>query len=426
MIRGKQRREILVYSHPASLKEPMLMGTLSANTVRGKEIFSFEYNSDFLDSDSVFEIDPNLKLYKGPQYLSEEERNFGIFLDSSPDRWGRVLMDRREAIKARLEDRSRFGLMESDYLLGVYDESRMGALRFKSDRHSPFLDNDPAYATPPMTSLRELERATHELEQDASLEDLEYVKRLLLLIAPGSSLGGARPKASVKSENSHLWIAKFPSKNDDFDVGAWEYVTYKLALKCGIHMAPSKAEKFYSDQTTFLTKRFDRDEAGDRYHFFSAMTLLGYHDGTDAASGVSYLELADLILGRGSNVANDLEQLWRRIFFNICVSNTDDHLRNHGFLLTDKGIKLSPAYDINPNPKGYGLTLNIDEQDNSLDKDLAVKVAPFFRLSHKEAGVIADEMEKIITNWKIEAEKCSLSKREIEQMSTAFLPYSPR
>lgn len=423
MIGSQQRKEILVYSHPASLKEPILMGTLSTTKVRGKEIFSFEYSSDFLDSESAFSIDPNLMLYKGPQYLSEEERNFGIFLDSSPDRWGRVLMDRREAIKARLEERSRLRLMESDYLLGVYDESRMGALRFKSDKNGPFLDNDSTYATPPMTSLRELERATLELEQDASLEDKEYVKRLLLLIAPGSSLGGARPKASVISEDGHLWIAKFPSKNDDFDVGAWEYVAFRLALKCGIDMAPSKAEKFYSDQTTFLTKRFDRDNAGNRYHFFSAMTLLGYQDGADAASGVSYLELVDLILSRGSNVSNDLEQLWRRIFLQICVSNTDAHLRNHGFLLTDKGIKLSPAYDINPNPKGYGLTLNIDEQDNSLEKDLAVKVAPFFRLSHKEAKQIANEMENIIKNWKIEAEKRSLSKREIEQMSTAFLPY---
>ncbi|MEX1135402.1 MAG: HipA domain-containing protein [Balneolales bacterium] len=423
MATDQQRKDILVYSHPSLLQAPQLMGTLTATVVRGKEIFAFEYSTDFLESDSVFEIDPNLKLYKGPQYLSDEERNFGIFLDSSPDRWGRVLMDRREAIKTRLENRPRRRLMESDYLLGVYDESRMGALRFKTDTDGPFLDNDPAHSTPPMTSLRELERATNELEQDTSLDDKEYLKRLSLLIAPGSSLGGARPKASVISEDGRLWIAKFPSKNDEFDVGAWEYLIYKLALKCKVGMAKSRAEKFYSDQTTFMTKRFDRDENGNRYHFFSAMTLLGYQDGADAQAGVSYLELVELLQARGANISYDLEQLWRRILFSVCVSNTDDHLRNHGFILTSKGLILSPAYDINPNPKGYGLNLNIDEQDNRLEKDIALRVAPFFRLSKAKSTQIAKEIELVVESWRTEAEKLNISKREIEQMSPAFLPY---
>ncbi|TVR29036.1 MAG: type II toxin-antitoxin system HipA family toxin [Balneolaceae bacterium] len=399
------------------------MGALSATVVRGKEIFSFEYSSDFLGSDSVFEIDPNLKLYKGSQYLSEDERSFGIFLDSSPDRWGRVLMDRREAMKARLEKRPQQRLMESDYLLGVHDESRMGALRFKIDKDGPFLDDDPADSTPPMTSLRELERATNELEQDASLDDQEYLKRLSLLIAPGSSLGGARPKASVRSEDDHLWIAKFPSKNDEFDVGAWEYLIYKLALKCKVDMAQSRAEKFYSDQTTFMTKRFDRDEKGNRHHFFSAMTLLGYQDGADAQAGVSYLELVELLQTRGARISYDLEQLWRRIVFSICVSNTDDHLRNHGFMLTNNGLILSPAYDINPNPKGYGLNLNIDEQDNRLEMNIAIRVARFFRLSDTKAKQIVSEIERVVAGWKTEAEKLNISRREIEQMSPAFLPY---
>ena len=421
MATDQQRKEILVYSHPSLLQEPILMGTLSATVVRGKEIFAFEYNSAFLESDSVFEIDPNLKLYKGPQYLSEEERNFGIFLDSSPDRWGRVLMDRREAIKAQLEERPPRRLMESDYLLGVYDESRMGALRFKTDTEWPFLNNDPDYSTPPMTSLRELERATNELEEDRSLDDKEYLKRLSLLIAPGSSLGGARPKASVISEEGHLWITKFPSKNDEFDVGAWEYLIYKLALKCKVDMAKSRAETFYSDQTTFMTKRFDRDKNGNRYHFFSAMTLLGYQDGADAQAGVSYLELLELIITRGSNVDYDTEQLWRRIVFNIMVSNTDDHLRNHGFFLKNHGITLSPAYDINPNPKGYGLNLNIDENDNRLDTEIARTVAPFFRLSDSEAVEIINEMKHTVSGWKTEAEKLHISRAEIERMAPAFI-----
>jgi len=423
MAADQQRKEILVYSHPSVQQEPILMGKLHATIVRGKEIFAFEYSSDFLETDSVFEIDPNLKLYKGPQYLSEEERNFGIFLDSSPDRWGRVLMDRREAMIARTEKRPPQRLMEPDYLLGVYDESRMGALRFKTDEEGPFLDDDPAYSTPPMTSLRELERATNELEQDASLDDTEYLKRLSLLIAPGSSLGGARPKASVRSEDGHLWIAKFPSKNDEFDVGAWEYLIYKLALKCKVDMAQSRAEKFYSDQTTFLTKRFDRDDKGKRQHFFSAMTLLGYLDGEDAQAGVSYLELVELLQERGANSGCDLEQLWRRIVFSICVSNTDDHLRNHGFMLTNNGLILSPAYDLNPNPKGYGLNLNIDEQDNRLEADLAFRVAPFFRLSQAKAKQIMKEIEQVVAGWKTDAERLNISNREIEQMSPAFLPY---
>ncbi len=423
MAADQQRKEIMVCSHPSPLQDPILMGALSATVVRGKEIFSFEYSSDFLESDSVFEIDPNLKLYKGPQYLSEEERNFGIFLDSSPDRWGRVLMDRREAMNARIEDRPGRRLMESDYLLGVHDESRMGALRFKTDKDGPFLDDDPVHSTPPMTSLRELERAANELEEDRSLDDKEFLKRLMLLIAPGSSLGGARPKASVKSEEGHLWIAKFPSKNDDFDVGAWEYLIWKLARKCEVEMAQSRAEKFYSDHTTFMTKRFDRDEKGNRHHFFSAMTLLGYQDGADAQAGVSYLELVELLQTRGASITHDLEQLWRRIVFSICVSNTDDHLRNHGFILTNKGLRLSPAYDINPNPKGYGLNLNIDEQDNRLEKDIALRVAPLFRLSEARATQIAQEIEEVVARWRTEAEKLNISRREIEQMSAAFLPY---
>ena len=420
----QQRKDILVYSHPSELYEPILMGTLNATVVRGKEIFAFEYNSDFLESDSVFEIDPNLKLYKGPQYIHEEERNFGIFLDSSPDRWGRVLMNRREAIEARLEDRPQRRLMESDYLLGVHDKSRMGALRFKTDEEGPFLDNDPFYFTPPMTSLRELEHATFELEQDGSLDDKEYLKRLSLLIAPGSSLGGARPKASVTSDNEQLWIAKFPSKSDEVDIGAWEFLAYKLALKCGIDMSESKAETYYSDQTTFLTRRFDRDESRRRKHFFSAMTLLGYKDGADAGMGVSYLELLELILSRGSNVEYDTEQLWRRIVFNILVSNTDDHLRNHGFMLEKNGISLSPAYDINPNPKGVGLNLNIDENDNRLDPEIARSVAPLFRLSDSGATEIIDKMKGVVSGWESEAENLKIARSEMQLMEPAFLPES--
>jgi len=416
----KKQNKIFVYTDGHELQEPMLMGTLSISEIRGKEIFSFSYDSNFLKSNRAFAIDPDLRLYEGPQYLPEGQSNFGIFLDSSPDRWGRLLMDRREAVKAKEENRSRKRLRESDYLLGVYDESRMGALRFKTDPEGPFLDNDHRHATPPWTSLRELEHASLNLEDDENFDSEQYRHNLALLVAPGSSLGGARPKATVKAPNGSLWIAKFPSKQDEIDQGAWEYVVYQLAQQCGIQMAESRAETFYSRRHTFLTKRFDRDNKGNRVHFFSAMTLLGYQDGTDARSGVSYLELVELIMQRGANVDADLEQLWRRIVFNICVSNTDDHLRNHGFILTNKGLQLSPAFDINPDPKGYGLNLNIDEQSNALDLDLALKVSPYFRLDEQQARKIASDIKKAVRQWRPIAESLSISKREQQQMQPAF------
>ncbi|TVQ73974.1 MAG: type II toxin-antitoxin system HipA family toxin [Balneolaceae bacterium] len=396
------------------------MGTLGAATIRGSEIFSFEYDPAFLKSDAVFEMDPDLRLFSGSQYPGDNQRNFGIFLDSSPDRWGRILMDRYEAVKSKMEKRPRRRLVESDYLLGVHDESRMGALRFKTDPDSPFLNNDPGQAVPPMTSLRALEQAVHAIENRADLDDQKLSEQLRLLLAPGSSLGGARPKASVTSGTGQLWIAKFPSRNDTIDSGAWEYLLYQLAGKCQINMAKSSADRFFSDQTTFLTRRFDRDDTQRRIHFFSAMTLLGYQDGAGFRSGVSYLELAELIISRGSNTNGDLEQLWRRIVFNILVANTDDHLRNHGFLLKDAGLFLSPAYDLNPNPGGAGLHLNIDEQDNRLDTEIARSVAEYFRLSPSRSTGIISEMKKVVSTWVSVARKNRISNHEIELMAAAF------
>ncbi len=414
------RIKIHVYVHPANAMEPVRMGTLGASMIRGSEIFSFDYDPDFLKSDAVFEIDPDLRLFSGSQYPRENQRNFGIFLDSSPDRWGRVLMDRYEALKARMEQRAPRRLLESDYLLGVHDDTRMGALRFKTDSNGPFLDNHPDQTVPPMTSLRALEQAVHAIENDTDLSDHQFSEQLKLLLAPGSSLGGARPKASVISEKGHLWIAKFPSRNDRFDSGAWEHLLYQLAVMCHIDMADSTADRFYSDQTTFLTKRFDRDDMNRRNHFFSAMTLLGYVDGAGHQSGVSYLELAELIISRGSNVNGDLEQLWRRIVFNILAANTDDHLRNHGFMLKETGLVLSPAYDLNPNPAGSGLHLNIDEHDNRLETEIARSVAEYFRLSSSKSSEIIREMKKVVSTWLSFARKNRISNHEIELMAPAF------
>ncbi len=357
---------------------------------------------------------------QGIQYAPHGQENFGLFLDSSPDRWGRFLMNRREAIVAREEKRKERKLLESDYLLGVYDEHRMGALRFRTNPKGPFLDGNKKYASPPWVSLRELEHASLELEKRDVENNPSYSKWLGMLIAPGGSLGGARPKASVADQNHHLWIAKFPSSNDIHDIGAWEMVVNQLAEKAKIHVPQTKIDKFNSHYHTFLSKRFDRNDKGERIHFASAMTLLQRSDGDDASTGASYLELAQFMIKHGARPEEDLEQLWRRIVFYIGVSNVDDHLRNHGFILRHDGWILSPAYDINPNPLGDGLKLNISESDNSQDIALAKEVAEYFRIDSDRASKIIQEIFKVIKNWRVVASALGLSPKEQHQMRNAF------
>lgn len=420
MAKQNSKRSISVYAHWSGMEKPLLMGILHSERLKGKEVFSFEYIKDWLQNTPAQLLDPSLQLYSGLHYLNEEQDNFGIFLDSSPDRWGRILMRRREAALARADCREEQKLYETDYLLGVYDGHRMGALRFKLGEDSPFLNDNKNMASPPWASLRELEQISLRLENDDAIKDPEYLKWLNMLIAPGASLGGARPKASIIDNDGSLWIAKFPSRNDLGDIGGWEIVTYELAIMAGINMAKSKAQKFSSDYYTFLTKRFDRGNDGQRIHFASAMTMLGYMDGQDHTDGASYLELVEFIQNNGANVKQDLEQLWRRIVFSICVTNTDDHLRNHGFLLTDDGWVLSPAYDINPVETGTGLKLNISDEDNSLDLNLAMEVAEFFRLSEKRATQIIEEVLNAIDNWKEVAIKYGISRIEQELKAIAF------
>lgn len=421
MSKINNKRIVFVYADWEGLKGPILMGTLSATHLRGKEIFSFEYDKDWLKSKYLQILDPDLQLYSGLQYLGDEKKsNFGMFLDSSPDRWGRILMRRREAALARQEQRTPTNLYETDYLLGVYDENRMGGIRFKLDQEGSFLNDNKEIASPPWTSIRELEQISLRLEEDDVINDPDYLKWLNMLVVPGSSLGGARPKASVIDNNDCLWIAKFPSKNDQSDIGGWEIVTYELAIVAGINMIESQAKKFSSNNHTFLTKRFDRTENGNRIHFASAMTLLGYKDGKDSSEGLSYLELADFITSNGVKVKEDLEQLWRRIVFSIFVSNTDDHLRNHGFILTSQGWVLSPAYDINPVETGNGLKLNITENDNALDLKLALEVCIYFRLSQKRAEEIIEEVKSSVKNWRKIASKYGISNAEQELKSRAF------
>ncbi|MDQ3109775.1 MAG: HipA domain-containing protein [Bacteroidota bacterium] len=414
-----EKKEILVYADWEGFENPFLMGVLSATPAKGKEIFSFEYTREWLKSGFTYTLDPDLQLYSGRYFPKDEKPNFGAFLDSCPDRWGRVLMDRREAAWARKEKRSVTNLLESDYLLGVFDGHRMGGLRFKLNEEGSFLNDDKNMAGPPWTSLRELEQASLKFEED-KIDDVDYLKWISLLIAPGSSLGGARPKASVADANGHLWIAKFPSVKDEKNVGAWEMVVNILAVGSGLNIAEGDIKQFNNKYHTYLTKRFDRNEKGERIHFASAMTLLGHTDGSGHDTGVSYLELGEFLIKNGADVNTDLEELWRRIVFHICVKNTDDHLRNHGFLLTDKGWRLSPAYDVNPNEYGSGLRLNISEKDNSLDLELALNVAEYFRVDKPKANEIIEQVKSSVNNWRRVAKDIGISKAGQDRMSKAF------
>lgn len=408
-------KRIYIYFDDANTKEPIFMGFLTAQQIRGHEVFTFEFDEGWLRDSRCHLLDPDLQLFSGRQYLPESKSNFGLFLDSSPDRWGRVLLDRRESYRSRAEQRPRQNLHESDYLLGVYDESRMGALRMKLSPDGDFLDNDPDYSTPPFASLRDLENAAWQLEQDDNPDVNRWLK---ILLAPGSSLGGARPKANVKDANGHLWIAKFPSRHDRKNVGAWELVTMLMAKQCQIEVAPFEARTLANRHATFLTRRFDRNDDGKRIHFTSAMTMLGYTDGD--TNGCSYLELFEWISRNCCRVEDNLVQMWRRIVFNIAVSNCDDHLRNHGFLLTSHGWTLSPAYDLNPEEYGEGLSLNINEYDNTLDYGLALEIAPYAGISKTVAEQIIQHTQEVVSQWRSLASANHISRDEQEMMARAF------
>ncbi|MCQ4034837.1 type II toxin-antitoxin system HipA family toxin [Kaistella montana] len=410
------KTDIYVYADWQELGGPKLIGVLSAHQAKGRKAFSFTYDQQWLLSGHQYLIDPDLQFFAGQQFANGKE-NFGVFLDSMPDIWGRTLMKRREAQLAKANGVSAKTLYDVDFLLGVYDETRMGALRFKLDMNGDFLDNNSEKSTPPWSTVSELQQAVVHYENDKDSDVMN--KWLEILIAPGSSLGGARPKANILDENKHPWIAKFPSKNDSIDKAAWEYLAYKLALDARINMAECKIEKIIRSHHTFFTKRFDR-VGNERIHFASAMTMTGNNEETIKNQPASYLDLVAFIQDYGTNVNENLEQLWRRIIFNIAISNTDDHLRNHGFILSKEGWLLSPAYDLNPSIDKNGLALNIDMDNNALDFDLAKSVGTYFRLPEKQMDNIIKEVFSAVKNWKGIAEQIGISRAEQELMTKAF------
>lgn len=396
---------------------PVLMGYLYIDQSRGIEHHSFEFDKAWLaGSKNQFTLNPDLYPIQGRQYPPGKS-TFGLFSDASPDCWGRVLMERRERFQADRESRKPRKLHDSDYLLGVYDETRMGAIRFKSELAGEFLSNDKETAAPPWASLRTLEEASRNFENEETTLQERWLKQL---IRPGSSLGGARPKATVQDTKGELWIAKFPSRKDEVNVGAWEKTAQDLAKLCGLRTPESKLEKFSKMGSTFLARRFDRT-GEKRLHFASAMTMLGKTDGASAEDGSSYLDIASFLKANGASPKEDLTELWKRILFNMAITNSDDHLRNHGFLLQRNGWRLSPLYDVNPVPYGNTLALNIDAVDNTISLELAIDSAPYYGLAKDQAKSMADAiLETVKNNWERLAAANGLTRAAVENMRPAF------
>ena len=411
----EKEKKIYVFADFLSFSNE-LVGTMYVSQTRGKEFYSFEYNENWLENKKML-LDPDLQLYRGRQYITDDKNIFGVFADSCPDRWGRRLMKRREEIRAKREGVKPEKLLESDYLLGVYDKARMGGFRFKTELEGNFLSDDKEFATPPWTSLRELEQASIAFENDTDSLNEKWLKQLL---APGSSLGGARPKASVMAQDGSLWIAKFPSKHDDFNSGAWEMVAHELAAMFGLNVPEAKIEKFSKLGTTFLVKRFDR-KGSQRVHFSSAMTMLGKKDGADMADGSSYLEIVSFLKANGVRPQADLVELWKRIVLSMAVSNTDDHFRNHGFILSEDGWELSPLYDVNPDIYGEYLSLNVDSYNADISFDLAIESAKYYGLDKDEAVRLVALIKDIVrNNWQNLAKKYGIGRSEIDRMKAAF------
>ncbi len=410
------KTNIWVYAHWLGMQEAKCIGLLSVQAKKGKTTFSFEYDKKWIKSKERFILDPDISWFSGRQFPNAKN-NFGVFLDSMPDTWGRTLMKQKAAQVATEKNELPSILGDIDFLLGVYDGTRMGALRFKLEKDGNFLDDNKETPIPPWTSVGDLQYATKIIESDKKSDNIK--KWLAILLAPGSSLGGARPKANILDKNKHLWIAKFPSKNDVTDKAAWEYLAYKLAINAGIEMAECRIEKVSGDYHSFFTKRFDR-EGEKRIHFASAMTMTGNNENTIRNKMPSYLDIAEFIQFSGSDVKQDLHQLWRRIVFNIAISNTDDHLRNHGFIIKDNSWRLSPAYDINPSIDKDGLSINIDAYNNKPDFELAKSVTQYFKLDNIQSVKILNEVKLSVSNWRNIANQIGISEKDQELMSGAF------
>jgi serine/threonine-protein kinase HipA len=396
----------------ADSSREIVAGTLYAHRRRGTESANFTYRADYVASPDAYAVDPGLPLRLGVQQTPVGTRLFGGFADSAPDRWGRTLIDRREAALAKEEGRTPRSLAEIDYLLGVRDDLRQGALRFRQPE-GPYLADD-ATGVPLLTDLPTLLDLADRADRDtADLPDLQRLVRV------AGSLGGARPKAHVLNADRRLGIAKFPSaRSDAWNVMAWEKVVLDLARDAGITVPDSTLMQL-AGRSVLVIDRFDRDPVGNRRGYASAMTML---QATDREQR-SYLEIAEVIDTHSPRASDELEQLWRRIVLNVLVSNTDDHLRNHGFLHTrGDAWQLAPAFDLNPEP-GFGakyLSTAIDAADTSASLRLVLDVADYFRLSATRARDVAAEVARSVENWRQVASRHGLDDDACERMAGAF------
>lgn len=392
--------------------EDILAGRLWVHRNRGRESATFSYEESYLARESAYELDPRLPLVGGQQQTAEGQSIFAAFSDCAPDRWGRRLIQRGERRRAALEGRTERSIGEIDYLLGVRDDLRQGALRFRDSQDGVYLAPEPE-GVPDLVELPRLLNAAERLERDEVDES-----ELDALLHGGSSLGGARPKAHVRGQNGRVAIAKFPSPSkDEWDVMAWESVALTLAGEAGIEVPPSSLHRI-EGRSVLIVDRFDR--SGElRIGYVSAMTMLEAEDGAQG----SYLEIADVIERHSPAAEADLAELWRRIAFTIIINNTDDHLRNHGFLrASSAGWSLSPAFDINPNPEPGAryLSTAIDFDDPTPSIGNLLKVAPYFRLGDQQARVILSEIGEAVAGWRKTAAAAGLDGAEIARMAPAF------
>ena len=395
--------------------EPSAVGSLRRVGAGSRTAISFTFDQAWLDDRRSFAIDPSLGLYPGEQFAPGGGLP-GIFMDAAPDRWGRSLMERREAAEAAADGRRIRRLDDWDFLLGVADSVRMGGLRLRDPRTAAYLDDRPQ-PVPPIARLRELEAAARGLES-ARQDPHSEARWLDVLLAPGSSLGGARPKATFLDESGAPWIAKFPSRSDTIDVGAWEYVLHGLATKAGIEVPETRLLDLRSGHRTFAARRFDRD-GSVRRHYASAMTLTGHVDGEPA----SYLDVAEAISDHAdaSAIPSELEQAYRRLVFNVLAGVRDDHLRNHGFLWGIRGWHLSPAFDLTPTPTRDRHALSLDGDSDEPDLAAVIRVAPYFRLSRLEANAVVNEVRGAVAGWRSNARAVGLGAFDMQQMEPAFV-----
>ena len=406
-------KKLYVYADFDWLKEVELIGELGYESLRGSDSYSFKFADSWVKKYNAITLSDDLNNYPGIQYTQPEKDIFGCFADALPDRWGRTLLLRREQILAQEENRPIRRLSSFDFLIGIDDFSRMGGFRFKETPDGEFINTDNTLRIPPLTDLRELIAASKEIEKSEDANTLPEKRWIAQLVQPGSSLGGARPKANVIDADRSIFVAKFPSLKDDYDVGLWEHFCHLLAKNAGINAAETKVLEINDKHHTLLSRRFDRTDDGKRIHFASAMTLLVLNDGDNATTGNGYLDIVDFILSGCTDVDANLRELFRRVAFNICVGNSDDHFRNHGFLLTAKGWTLSPAYDMNPTLNEYQ-SLLISSTTNKSDLSILFDTCEDYMLNRKIAKKIISEVIEVVKGWREMATRLGISKREME------------